>query len=152
MIEEGLAQIKRQGLVLLIYRWILGAFFLFVAFSDFPAHKWTIGVAYLVFALGVEAIITAGNARFLATNRLDDIAERKTRHTVALAALRGESPGPHFWSDVDERVESELRAAQALHRPPAWWKRAGLVSGALLFRIAADLVGFAVMAAITPSY
>lgn len=79
---------KRQGWVTLAYRFLIEVTFLFVAFSQFPDHKWTIGLGLLAFngALGSVGLLIQQVAASLEI-RLSQ-TDRRTRHTIVLAADR----------------------------------------------------------------
>lgn len=138
----------RKAYVIGALRWLVGVAFLFVAFGDFPAHKWTIGLGLLVFNLGVEALIIVTTHGQAWANRVDDVAERKTRQAIVLAAERGSDLGHSwdFWEEVDRRVAAEMGPPP---KPAGFWKSAGLVIGAIVWRLVADVFGIAVVMALT---
>lgn len=138
----------RKAYVIGALRWLIGVAFLFVAFSDFPTHKWTIGLGLLVFNLGIEAAICVVLMVQALSNRLDELAERKTRHAIVLAAEQGQGVSHHweFWEEVDRRVAAELGP---LSKPAGVWKSIGLVIGTVAWRLVADLFGIALVMALT---
>lgn len=138
----------RNAYVIGALRWLIGVAFLFAALSDLPAYKWTIGLGLLVFNLGVEAVISVVTAMRALNNRIDDLAERKTRQAIVLAAERGREVGHHwdFWEEVDRRVEAEMGPVP---KATGFWKSAGLVIGAVMWRLVADIFGIALVASLT---
>jgi len=79
-----------------------------------------------------------------ANNRLSDLAERKTRHTIILAAQRDWNPlladmppDWDFWAEVDRRVDAELVDEES---PPKWWQAASLILWNAFARLMGDLV------------
>lgn len=133
---------------IVIARWIIGVAFLFAAFTAFPEYKWVIGLGLLLFNLGIEGVGSAVTGLSQAQNYLDDLAERKTRHTILLAAERSHDIGDSilFWSEVDRRVEAEMGPPTP---PTGFWKSAGLVIGATAGRLAGDIFGIGLVAALT---
>lgn len=138
----------RKAYVIGALRWLIGVAFLFVAFIDFPAHKWTIGLGLLVFNLGVEALIIVMTHGQMWANRVDDVAERKTRQAIMLAAERGSDVGHpwDFWEEVDRRVAAEMGP---LPKPAGFWKSTGHVIGAIAWRLVVDVLGIAIVMALT---
>jgi hypothetical protein len=97
-----------------IYTYVVGLAFLWAGFEALPQYWLVIGLGYLAFTAAVALIMDYAYALFLAGNRTDDLAERKTRHAILLA------PDPHrprglddmeFWREVDARVKDELSYA-----------------------------------------
>jgi hypothetical protein len=153
--KETVARVTRQTYVTGIYRWLIEVAFLFAAFTEFPEHKWSIGLAVLAFGAAVGGIVHYQQALHTLENVLMDQGERKTRHAVILAselAAKGvsEIEQYNFWGEVDRRVAAEVRRdADPGARPTGFWK--GLVLGAasLIWQLTASLVGIALVAALT---
>lgn len=76
----------------------------------------------------------------LTTNAVDDLAERKTRHAILLAAQQGrEAGGYDFWATIDDRVEVEVGA----NRDPSTVAQWALI----IWHVATRAIGdFAVLA------
>ena len=101
-----------------IYRGVLLLVFLVVAFSEFPNHKLSIGLGALLILHTIAAVGLAVSQAFLIANHTDDLAERKTRHAIVLAAQQGRDAGDYdFWATVDARVADELREAGKIEEP-----------------------------------
>ena len=147
---------KRQGWVTLAYRFLIEVAFLFVAFNEFPEHKWTIGMGLLVFngAVGSVALtvqqLGVGLEIFLVQS------DRKTRHAIVLAAEHA-ALGEHndidpakFWRTVDGRLDFEL-AEEGRHRdkPPSPWRGFGMATAALLWSVVSSLTGIIIVMALT---
>lgn len=134
-----------------IYRWLIGCAFLFVAFSDFPTHKWTIGLGYVVLSTAISALVEFAQLQHAAENLLADRAERKTRHTIIMAAEWAAHDGPmnspEFWGTVDGRVNDEMNVDEKA----GFWTSAVLVVGGVIWRTASDLFGLALVAALSSS-
>lgn len=134
--EGDLRKVTRQVIGVWIYRGLLNIVFLTVAFQSFPGYESFTALGFLVFNQGIASLGTALAATAAAQNFLDDIAERKTRHTILLARDEDWRGSHHFWAEVDRRVDAELG-----DRAPAlrWWASAGRVLGAMLWRLFLDL-------------
>lgn len=130
----ALERAKREAFGLGIYRMLLTFALLMVAFSAFPAHKLVIGLAILALNESIAAVLTGAKVIALAQNHIDDMAERKTRHGIVLAAERsGQQDARYsdFWHVVDERVEDEMRPDVE----PSNWAKFGMVLGHVAGRI-----------------
>lgn len=150
------SRIRRQGWVNLAYRFLIEVVFLFVAFSQFPDHKWTIGMGLLVFngAVGSVALMI----RQLATGLELHLAQsdRKTRHAIVLAAEQA-ALGKHddidqekFWRTVEGRLEFELAEEGRYQDKPAGpWQGVGLAVVALLWSVLSSLAGILVVMVLT---
>lgn len=138
-----------------IYRWLIEVAFLFAAFTEFPDHKWTIGLGLLVFSGAVSAIGRAIMGEELGSVVRDDGERRKTRHAVILAAE--EAAAGHtsidqeeFWRLVAARVESEYKAAdEYADKPTGFWAGSLLAVSALIWQVVASLFGIGLVAALT---
>lgn len=146
--QAQLERAGREAIGLLIYRWLVN-FALFVCgFAAFPDHKAVFALAVIGFSLGVATIVQAQNLSRAAENRLMDVAERKTRHTIVLAqerGLRGQTCDDYeFWEEIDARVETEVGAPNA---PAPWWLTGGLIIWNTLAYLLGDLalVGLALL-------
>lgn len=130
----------RQAIGLAIYRGILLFVFLLVAFGEFPDHKLSIGLGALVFLQGIAGVGLAMSVAALTSNAVDDMAERKTRHAILLAAQQGrEAGGYDFWTIVDDRVAAETGAIREPSIAAQW--------GLMIWHVATRAVGdFAVLA------
>ena len=147
---EAIAKAGRTLWGTVVLRFLFGLIFLFVAFNEFPNHKWTIGLGLVVFNISVGMIAETLSTLQLQANRLDDMAERKTRHTIILAAERAGTTNLNtweFWSDVERRVDAELGEPQKVSVPAS----IGLVVGRILWQAVADLVGIAILVGMTNS-
>jgi len=108
--NEAIQASGRQIWGLTIYRWLLSVVFLLVAFNEFPEHRASIALGFLVVIHSFAAIGMALKHLFLTSNALDDEAERKTRHTIVMAAQQQMDAGHgDFWAQVDDRVAAERR-------------------------------------------
>lgn len=137
----------RRAWVLGLYRWLIGLAFLFAAFSAFPGSKWAIGLGVLVFNAGVEAVLLSMEVHAKVSEMSRERADMLTRHTAVLAAeRRGLGDWPQgFWSEAHRRVNAEIEDGE----PIGFWKSAGLVVGALAWRVVADVFGIALVMALT---
>jgi len=144
MSAAGLNSAIRGGCAIGIYRSILNLALLSVAFREFPSHRLAIGLAVLAFGQGLAGLGAAQSIASAQQNRLDDLAERKTRHAILLASdeSRGEY---HFWSEVDRRVAEETGPAE---KSAPWWAQAGLVLANVGGYLALDLVMVGIAAAL----
>lgn len=106
----------RGSYVLGVYRWLLGVGFLFVAFNEFPQHKWSIGLGLLVFNAGVEAVGRGIASLTVGLELRLDAGERLSRWATLLAPIRA----PHvdlsdrdetaeFWDEMRSRGEGEAK-------------------------------------------
>jgi hypothetical protein len=132
--SEPLKRASQEALGLGIYRMLLTFALLLVAFSAFPAYKLVIGLAVLALTEGITAVAVSVKVIALAQNHLDDMAERKTRHGIVLAAERsGQQNASYFdfWHVVDERVADEMRPDVE----PSNWAKFGMVLGHVAGRI-----------------
>ncbi len=163
---RGFAKLLRQAYVHGIYQWFIGISFLFSAFNAFPEYKWPIGLGFLVFSAGVSGVIRAVGTLHQAEVNRADAAERKTRHAVLRAAeLAAGSqtwiPEGDFWAEVDRRVNAEENRRDARlyalsdmgegsqPAPVGFWKGLILGGGALIWQLAANLIGIALVAGLT---
>ena len=118
-----------------IYRSALLLFFLVVAFSEFPDQRLVVGLGTLVILHAIASIGLVIENTFLIANHADDLAERKTRHAIILAAQMGrDAGGPDFWLVVDRNVEAEIGARGAAAGSGKW----GRVVWHVLSRAASD--------------
>ena len=164
--SRGLAKLVRQAYVHGIYQWFIGLVFIFSAFNAFPEYKWPIGLGLLVFWAGVSGIIRVARTLYETANIQADAAERKTRHAVFRAAeLAAGSqtwiPEEDFWAEVDRRIEAEENRRDARlyalsdmgegsqSAPVGFWKGLMLGGGALVWQLAANLLGIALVAGLT---
>lgn len=152
MNTKAMKRLQREAWGLLLYRKVLNVAFLWVAFSTFPHLKVVIALALLVFNQGIAALGHAATMFFQLQNKLDDDAERKTRHTILLAHERAVAPQiahGEFWTEVNRRVADEQGNAQA---KTSGWASAGLTMWNFMARAAADIATVVVVAILTPSY
>lgn len=149
-------RLKRQGWVTLAYRFLIEVAFLFVAFSQFPDHKWTIGMGLLVFngAVGSVALTIQQLAVGLEIHRGE--ADRKTRHAIVLAAEQAalgkqdDIDQERFWTTVQGRVEFELAEEGRYQDKPAGpWQGFGLATIALLWSVLSSLAGILIVMVLT---
>lgn len=147
---------KRQGWATVAYRFLIEVAFLFVAFGQFPEHKWTIGMGLLVFNGAVGSIgltiqqLAAGLEIHLGQT------DRKSRHAIVLAAEQA-ALGKHddidrekFWRTVDGRVEFELAEESRYQDKPAGpWQGFGLAIAALLWSFLSSLAGIVIVMVLT---
>lgn len=136
------------------YGWLLGCAFLLVAFNDFPQHKWSIGLGWLAVLTALRGICEQLRGVQMVDNMLSDAGERKTRHTVTLAAewtQEGRSLDIHdlgdFWFAVERRVEAEVGETQ----PTRWWAQLGLTIWNITSRALGDIIGLIVAFLLTSS-
>lgn len=148
-------RLNRASWVRSIGRWIIELAFLFTAFTEFPEHKWSIGLGFLVLQgmvvhLGHSMTVLAVNATILS-----DAAERKTRHCIVLAAESPMLPTDEFtrsafWASVDSRVAAEAAAADRYaDKPIGRLAGFGLAALALLWEVGASVVGIGFVMALT---
>lgn len=147
----------RGSYVLGVYRWLLGVGFLFVAFNEFPQHKWSIGLGLLVFNAGVEAVGRGIASLAVGLELRLDAGERLSRWATLLAPVRA----PHvdlsdrdetaeFWGEMHSRGEGEAkRLREEGEKPVGWLGGFGLATASLLWRIIADLFGIGLAMALT---
>lgn len=153
--KEAIGKLTRQALVIGIYRWLIEVVFLFAAFTEFPEHKWSVGLAVLAFSAAISAVVHVQQTSHAVANVMMDQGERKTRHAILLAGeLAGKSVGQiderSFWDQVDGRVEAEAtRLGNPDAKPTGFWKGTLLAMGALLWQLAASLFGIALVATLT---
>lgn len=147
---------KRQGWVTLAYRFLIEVAFLFVAFSQFPDHKWTIGMGLLVFngAVGSVALMIQQLAAGLEIHLAQ--TDRKTRHAIVLAAEQAalgkddDIDQEKFWRTVDGRLEFELAEEVRYQDKPAGpWQGFGLAIAALLWSVLSSLAGIVIVMVLT---
>lgn len=137
------------------YRWLIEVAFLFAAFTEFPEHKWSLGLAVLAFGAATSAVIHIQRTSHAVANVMMDQGERKTRYAILLAGeLAGKSVGEidewSFWGEVDRRVEAEaVRLDDHEAEPTGFWKGLFLATGSLLWQLAASLFGIALVAGLT---
>lgn len=152
MNEALIGRLTRQGYGLLIYRSILTFAFLLAAFSAFPHLKLVFGLGLLLFNQAIAALGHVANMHFQAVNMLDDEGERKTRHTILLAAERpprDEFDQFEFWPEVNRRVAAERGDAR---KNVGGWKGAGLTIWNVVGHALGDAALIAVAAFLTPAY
>ncbi|MFN6952860.1 MAG: hypothetical protein ACK4NE_09760 [Albidovulum sp.] len=153
--KEALGKLSRQTWVIGIYRWVIEVTFLFAAFTEFPEHKWSIGLAVLVFSGGIGGLVHYMQLVHAAENVAMDEAERKTRHAIVRAAeLAAAGEGRieqwEFWSEVDRRVAAEREPMDGgPDKPTGFWKGLLLAAGSLLWQLVASLFGIALVASLT---
>lgn len=146
--ELASAKLTRTLWATQICRWLIGTAFLFAAFSEFPEHKWSIGLGVLVLEFGLVAIMDQAAALRVGEINLADQAERKTRHTIIAAAEWGSDDpmkSAAFWQEVDDAVANE----RVDEEKPGWLAVTGLMIGGIVYRLAATLGGIALVAALT---
>lgn len=152
--KEALGKLSRQTWVTGIYRWVIEVAFLFAAFTEFPQHKWSIGLAVLAFSGGIGALVHYMQLVHAAANILMDEGERKTRHAIVRAAELAAAGDAHieqwdFWDEVDRRVTGERSNQEPLDKPTGFWAGIALAAGSLIWQLAASLFGIALVAALT---
>jgi hypothetical protein len=161
--DRSLAKRVRQTYVQGIYQWLIGLVFLFSAFNAFPEYKWPIGLGLLVFSAGVGGIIHVVGTIYATANIQADAAERKTRHSVLRAAelaAGGQTwiAEADFWAEVDRRVEAEGKQSEGMANvgekapkdvPVGFWKGLMFGGGALIWQLAGNLIGIALVAGLT---
>lgn len=153
--KNAVEKLTRQTYVIGIYRWLIEVAFLFAAFTEFPEHKWSVGLAVLAFGAAISAVIHVQQAIHTIANMMMDQGERKTRHAILLAGeLAGKNVGEiderYFWGEVDRRVESEThRSDEPETKPTGSWKGLLLATASLLSQLAASLFGIGLVAALT---
>jgi hypothetical protein len=152
--KEVIGKLTRGAWVFSIYRWLMEVAFLFAAFSEFPDHKASIGFAVLAFGAAVSCLLQMAQISHSSANILADEGERKTRHSIVLAAEMAAKGVTDidlwsFWLEVDRRVQAEHAERSDLVSETGFWKGFGLASAALLWQLAASLFGLGVVAALT---
>lgn len=147
---------KRQGWVTLAYRFLIEVAFLFIAFSQFPDHKWTIGMGLLVFngAVGSVGLLIQQLAAGLEIHLSQ--TDRRTRHAIILAAEQAalgkhhEIDQENFWRIVHERAEFELAQESRYQDKPAGpWQGFGLAIAALFWSVLSSLAGIVIVMVLT---
>lgn len=143
---------NRSLTVALVTGWVMGFAFMLAAFTEFPEHKWSIGLGYLAFLTMLRACLQQGIAMHAANNMLSDAAERKTRHTMLLASewsksgrLQDEFDHGDFWQAVDRRVKTETGEPDA----HSFWLSLALTAGGIILNLLGSLIGFGIAAALT---
>lgn len=155
--KDGAATFGRGTVVLSVYRWLIEVAFLFAAFTEFPTHKWSIGLGLLTFGGGVAVIGRAIAGGEIGQVLRDDGERRKTRHAIILASEQTATGHASinqgvFWSEVAKRVEREYEVAnEYADKPTGRWVGVLLASISLIWQLAASLVGIGVVAALTNS-
>jgi hypothetical protein len=162
--KEAIAKFRRGNYVVYTYRWLIEVALLFAAFTEFPTHKWSIGLALLVFNGGISAMgrgVVTIHTIALAQN---DKEHRRTRHAILLAAEykdrdKIEIDQVAFWDEVAIRVDQEIekvdirrRASQRLgelETPAGFWKGTLLALLALVWELVASLFGIGLVAVLT---
>lgn len=142
----------REALGLGLYRMLVNFALLLAAFTAFPAHKMLLGLAVIAFSQGIAAVVVSAKMTALVQNNIDDMAERKTRHTIVLAAERsGERDMLYsdFWPEVNRRVDDEIGRAEP---EPSIWAKSGLVIAHVSGNLAADAVMLIVAFMLTPAF
>lgn len=147
---------KRQGWVTVVYRFLIEVTFLFVAFNEFPNHKWTIGLGLLVFNGAVGSVALAVQQLALGLEIFLGQSDRKTRHAIVLAAehaalgKRDDIDPAKFWRAVDERLEFELsEEGRYQDKPAGRWLGFGMATAALLWSLLSSLAGIIIVMALT---
>lgn len=131
-----LRRAKGKAFALAVYRGCLTVAVLMVGFEDFPEHRAFVALAVLAFSQGIAAIGIAGAQIALSQNHLDDLAERKTRHTILLAQTEWNGH-PGFWNEVDRRVQTETESDD---EDAPWWGGAGMFVLRMVGHLASDLM------------
>lgn len=157
MISELREQLDSKGrhiLVNVAYSWLVSVALMLSGFSAFPDFKWPFAFAVIFISLGFQGVASFVDLASTRQNALADLAERKTRWTIVMAAERlrlGESADDlYFWGNVDERVKDEIDAQNEDGKNPAGcWKSIGLVTANLAGRLALDLLAIGLAAVLT---
>jgi Flp pilus assembly protein CpaB len=100
---------------------------------------------------GISAIAMSIKLTALAQNHADDMAERKTRHTVLLASERQGDDRLNtleFWSEIDRRISEETNAPAA---KPGVTGQIGLTALHIGSLLAGDLAVIAIALILSPS-
>lgn len=140
MTSTAVRHAARQSYATMIYRGLLGLAFLTAVFTNFPYNAPVIVIGYLAFNQAIAAIACGQTLIAANQSRIDDAAERKTRHAILLASE--EKSGANFWLECDRRVQEEIgQLPEASH----WTAQAGLVALGVAWRLALD-VGTIVLA------
>lgn len=162
--REAIAKFNRGTYVLAAYRWLIEVGLLFAAFTEFPTHKWSIGLALLVFNGGVAVAGRAMGSLHLSATARNDGEQRRTRHAILLAAefRADEKIGLDqmaFWDEVTARVDKEIEEENhmrwahqdlgGVEKPAGFWKGILLAFLALVWELVAGLFGIGLVAALT---
>ena len=147
---------KRQGWVTLAYRFLIEVAFLFVAFNEFPDHKWTIGMGLLVFNGAVGSVALAVQQLGVGLEIFLGQSDRKTSHAIVLAAEHA-ALGKHddidpakFLRTVDGRLDFELsEEARYQDKPAGPWLGFGMATAALLWSVLSSLAGIFIVMVLT---
>ncbi|MGE0668718.1 MAG: hypothetical protein AB7O49_19350 [Sphingomonadales bacterium] len=145
MNETAAYSVLRRGCALGLYKGALNTALMVALFHAFPDHIVVSALAVLVFSQGLAGVVFTIEATALKQNVLDDAAERKTRHTVVLAADPNWLRDSDFWGEVDRRVAKESRSQEA----SPWWAQTGLTLGNFASLVARDIVSVVFALAIT---
>lgn len=142
----GLQNLKKEVLAQGIYRSLLNFAFLLAVLKTLPDHRVVVVIGFLAFCHGLAIVMLNDKLIAASQNRVDDLAERKTRHAVLLARSDESIHESVFWSEVDRRVREEFPEAPDERR---WYKVSGAIAGRIAFRFAGDLltVGLAMLVA-----
>lgn len=143
--EKLVRSFSRQAIALGVYRFAVTLFLLVALFNAFPGYRVASALAVLFIGAGFQVITTLLTYSLRVGNAAADIAERKTRHTILLAAERAGQPNlnePDFWHEVDRRVEDE-RPRDALASMP--WRGAGAIAWAIA-RLAIEALVLVILA------
>lgn len=153
--KEALAKLSRGGYVLGVYRWLIEVAFLFAAFTEFPNHKWSIGLGLLAFGGGVAGLGHALTASTAAANVIADEAERKTRQAIVLAAeTSSKAARPlhqgDFWTTVNQRMAAEYEEANRYaDKPTGTWLGFALATTSLITQLIGSVLGIGLVMALT---
>jgi hypothetical protein len=131
-----LRRAKGKTLSIAVYRGFLTLAVLTVGFENFPEHRTFVALCVVAFSQGVAALGIAGAQVALGQNHLDDMAERKTRHTILLAQTEWNGHDG-FWNEVDRRVAAE---ADSGDEDVPWWGRTSMFFLQIAGYLASDLI------------
>jgi len=121
--EAGIEKLTRQAMGVAGYRMAITLALLTAGFTAFPTHKLVFALAVIAFSLGLSTLAIHVHLLDLVNNKILDVAERKTRHTIVVAQERSSRGQPlsdgSFWVEVEERVATEIGDPDPA---PPWWK------------------------------
>jgi hypothetical protein len=125
----------RKAFAFTAYRALINIALLVALLHAFPGYETVSVLAVLAFLQGIAGLGLA--VQFVATvqNSLADSAERKTRHTILLAADPDWLHADYFWSEVDRRVANEREVDDA----SPWWAQIGLTLLSFVGLLASDI-------------
>lgn len=150
LFKETIDRQTRNSIAFMVYRTLIGVAFLFAAFHEFPDHKGSISLGYLLLLALFEGIGITMDAHYVGQNALSDQAERKTRHAIVLAAEQSGSIDQwDFWATVERRMSDELKEIDPAGVARPWWKSTLLVIGSLVWRLIGGFVGVGIVSAMT---